>query len=78
MIANRYEQCRSSPTLGETRNAYRAPLMWFLKKRFLKRCCLSIIIRLDLVVVVIYLSQVYSTGGPPSAHTYFNDSISEI
>jgi len=34
------------------------------KKRFLKRCCISVIIRHDLVVAVIYLSQSYSTVGP--------------
>jgi len=36
------------------------------QKRFLKRCCISVIIRHHLVVAVIYiyLSQGYSTGAP--------------
>jgi len=34
------------------------------KRKILKRCCVSVIIRHDLVVVVIYLSQGYTTGGP--------------
>jgi len=37
-------------------NAYRAPLMVIYKQRFLKRRCISIIIRHDLVVTVMYLS----------------------
>jgi len=41
-----------------------APQMVISKKRFLKRCCISVIIRHDLVVAVIYLSQSYSTVGP--------------
>ena len=45
-------------------NAYRALEWWFLKKRFLTRCSISVIIRHVLVVAVIYLSQGYSTGGP--------------
>jgi len=34
------------------------------KKRFLKRCCISVIIRHGSVVAVIYLSHGYSTVGP--------------
>jgi len=47
-------------------NAYRGFLMVISKKIFLKRCCISVIIRHDLIVAVIYifLSQGYSTVGP--------------
>jgi len=34
------------------------------QKRFLTRCCISVINRHDLVVAVIYLSKGYSTRGP--------------
>jgi len=34
--------------------------MVIYKKRFLKRCCISFIIRHNLVVAVIYLSWLYS------------------
>jgi len=62
-ITNRYEQCRSSPTLGPPKMLTGAPLMVISQKRFLKRCCISIVNRRDTVVVVIYLSHGYSTGG---------------
>jgi len=39
------------------------PLMVISKKRFLKRCCISVISHHDLAVIVIYPSQSYSTGG---------------
>jgi len=38
--------------------------MMIYKKIFLHRYCISVITRHDLVVVVIYLSQGYATGGP--------------
>jgi len=40
--------------------------MVICKKRFLKRYCISAIIRQDLVVAVFFLSQGYSTGRPRS------------
>jgi len=43
--------------LWAPQNAYRAPLIVISKKRFLKRCCISVSIRHDLVVAVINLSK---------------------
>jgi len=54
-FTNRYEQCCSSPT-PPSQTAYRAPLMVICKKNISKSCCISVIIRHNLVVAVIYLS----------------------
>jgi len=41
-----------------------ALLMVISQKRCLKRCCISVINRHDLVVAVLYPAHGYSTGGP--------------
>jgi len=45
-------------------NAYRAHLRVISKKRFMKRCCISVSVLHDLVVAVINPSKGHSTGGP--------------
>ena len=50
--------------LWAPQNAYMCPLMVISQKRCLKRCCISVINRHDLVVAVLYPAHGYSTGGP--------------
>jgi len=45
------------------------PPMVISEKKILKRCCVSVIFRHDLLVAVMYLSHGYSTGGPWSCST---------
>jgi len=46
-MTNRYEQCRSNPTRTSPQNPYTGPVMVTSKKRFLNRCCISVITRHD-------------------------------
>jgi len=47
-----------------SQNTYRFTLMVISKKRYLKRCFISVVDHHDLAVAEIYLSRGYSAGGP--------------